>query len=191
MIFSWKLLTGFGLGFYERQYPGTMLLLVAGVQIGVVGRAGLDHLPNDFKQALAHTTQVTGMTFALGAFLSVVNPGPGRDPQAALSPEMDGVTRNFVALVADTKPVNLAGLETDWGCSGDALQSFRVFQAMTRQLRKEKVVIDWSQNDQHKTTVCACSLRAKDRPTVSTPIKWTEPGAAMSCPGHPHASSQT
>jgi len=39
-------------------------------------------------------------------------------------------------------------------------------------LRKGKVLIDWSQNDSHKTTVCVYSLRAKERPTVSTPVSW-------------------
>jgi bifunctional non-homologous end joining protein LigD len=36
------------------------------------------------------------------------------------------------------------------------------------------VLVDWSQNDDHKTTVCVYSLRAKERPTVSTPVKWEE-----------------
>jgi bifunctional non-homologous end joining protein LigD len=36
------------------------------------------------------------------------------------------------------------------------------------------VFIDWSQNDSHKTTVCVYSLRAKERPTVSTPLSWPE-----------------
>jgi bifunctional non-homologous end joining protein LigD len=36
------------------------------------------------------------------------------------------------------------------------------------------VLIDWSQNDEHKTTVCVYSLRARERPTVSTPLKWSE-----------------
>jgi len=45
---------------------------------------------------------------------------------------------------------------------------------MAKALRKEKVFIDWSQNDHHKTTVCVYSLRAKDQPTVSTPVKWAE-----------------
>jgi bifunctional non-homologous end joining protein LigD len=36
------------------------------------------------------------------------------------------------------------------------------------------VLIDWSQNDEHKTTVCAYSLRARMRPTVSTPVTWKE-----------------
>jgi len=50
----------------------------------------------------------------------------------------------------------------------------KVLARMEKRLRKEKVFIDWSQNDHHKTTVCVYSLRAKDHPTVSTPIKWNE-----------------
>jgi len=45
---------------------------------------------------------------------------------------------------------------------------------MTKTLRAGKVLIDWSQNDQHKTTVCAYSLRAREHPTVSTPLAWEE-----------------
>jgi len=40
--------------------------------------------------------------------------------------------------------------------------------------REGKVLIDWSQNDEHKTTVGVYSLRAKDRPSVSTPVAWDE-----------------
>jgi bifunctional non-homologous end joining protein LigD len=36
------------------------------------------------------------------------------------------------------------------------------------------VLVDWSQNDDHKTTVNVYSLRAKERPTVSTPVTWEE-----------------
>jgi bifunctional non-homologous end joining protein LigD len=39
------------------------------------------------------------------------------------------------------------------------------------------VLIDWSQNDEHKTTVSVYSLRAKERPTVSTPVTWEEVAA--------------
>jgi bifunctional non-homologous end joining protein LigD len=45
---------------------------------------------------------------------------------------------------------------------------------MKKSLRAGKVFVDWSQNDDHKTTVCVYSLRAKERPTVSTPVKWEE-----------------
>jgi bifunctional non-homologous end joining protein LigD len=50
----------------------------------------------------------------------------------------------------------------------------RVTSNMKKALRTNKVFIDWSQNDEHKTTVCAYSLRARPRPTVSTPVTWKE-----------------
>lgn len=43
-----------------------------------------------------------------------------------------------------------------------------------KELRRGKVLIDWSQNDEHKTTVGVYSLRARERPTVSTPLRWEE-----------------
>lgn len=44
--------------------------------------------------------------------------------------------------------------------------------------RTGKVLIDWSQNSRHKTTICAYSLRARPHPTVSTPVTWDEVAAA-------------
>jgi bifunctional non-homologous end joining protein LigD len=49
-----------------------------------------------------------------------------------------------------------------------------VVSRMARSLRPGKVLIDWSQNDAHKTTICVYSLRATERPTVSTPVTWDE-----------------
>jgi bifunctional non-homologous end joining protein LigD len=49
-----------------------------------------------------------------------------------------------------------------------------VVSDMKKQLRVGKVFVDWSQNDQHKTTISVYSLRARERPTVSTPVKWEE-----------------
>lgn len=49
-----------------------------------------------------------------------------------------------------------------------------VVSNMKKELRKGKVLVDWSQNNQHKTTVCVYSLRAKARPTASTPVTWDE-----------------
>lgn len=49
-----------------------------------------------------------------------------------------------------------------------------VVSRMQKNLRTGKVLVDWSQNDQKKTTVCAYSLRAKERPSVSTPVTWEE-----------------
>ncbi len=54
-----------------------------------------------------------------------------------------------------------------------------VVSNMLKKLREGKVLVDWSQNDDHKTTVCAYSLRAKDHPTVSTPLTWDEVAAAV------------
>jgi bifunctional non-homologous end joining protein LigD len=45
---------------------------------------------------------------------------------------------------------------------------------MKKALRKGKVFVDWSQNDEHKTTICVYSLRAREEPTVSTPVTWDE-----------------
>jgi bifunctional non-homologous end joining protein LigD len=45
---------------------------------------------------------------------------------------------------------------------------------MTKKLRKGKILVDWSQNHPSKTTVAVYSLRAKERPTASTPLEWDE-----------------
>jgi len=49
-----------------------------------------------------------------------------------------------------------------------------VVSEMAKVRRKGKVFVDWSQNDEHKTTVGVYSLRARDQPTVSTPLTWEE-----------------
>jgi bifunctional non-homologous end joining protein LigD len=49
-----------------------------------------------------------------------------------------------------------------------------VVSRMTRALRPRKVLIDWSQNNAAKTTVAPYSLRAREQPTVSTPVTWDE-----------------
>ena len=45
---------------------------------------------------------------------------------------------------------------------------------MAKVERPGKVFVDWSQNALHKTTIAPYSLRARDRPTVSTPVSWDE-----------------
>jgi bifunctional non-homologous end joining protein LigD len=75
---------------------------------------------------------------------------------------------------ADTKPFAKAVAETLEKRFPD-----RVVSQMSKAKRPGKVLIDWSQNDQHKTTVCVYSLRAKERPTVSTPLEWDEVDAAL------------
>ena len=54
-----------------------------------------------------------------------------------------------------------------------------VTSKMSKALRKGKIFVDWSQNDEHKTTVCVYSLRAKEEPTASTPVKWEEVEACL------------
>jgi bifunctional non-homologous end joining protein LigD len=49
-----------------------------------------------------------------------------------------------------------------------------VVSRMTKRLRPGKVLVDWSQNDAHKTTVNVYSVRARERPTVSAPVSWDE-----------------
>ncbi len=49
-----------------------------------------------------------------------------------------------------------------------------VVSDMKKALRTGKVLVDWSQNDEHKTTVAVYSLRAREHPTVSTPVTWED-----------------
>jgi bifunctional non-homologous end joining protein LigD len=54
-----------------------------------------------------------------------------------------------------------------------------VVSDMRKTLRAGKVLVDWSQNDEHKTTVSVYSLRARERPTASTPLRWEEVEAVL------------
>jgi bifunctional non-homologous end joining protein LigD len=49
-----------------------------------------------------------------------------------------------------------------------------VVSDMKKALRVGKILVDWSQNDEHKTTISVYSLRARERPTISTPLQWEE-----------------
>jgi bifunctional non-homologous end joining protein LigD len=80
-------------------------------------------------------------------------------------------------------PVNAAGVDYDHGTKrlSNALARHLesehpklIVSSQRKELRKNKVLIDWSQNDEHKTTVSVYSLRARERPTVSTPLRWDE-----------------
>jgi bifunctional non-homologous end joining protein LigD len=54
-----------------------------------------------------------------------------------------------------------------------------VVSDMKKAIRTNKVFVDWSQNDEHKTTISVYSLRARERPTVSTPVSWDEVERAL------------
>jgi bifunctional non-homologous end joining protein LigD len=49
-----------------------------------------------------------------------------------------------------------------------------VVSKQAKELRKGKILVDWSQNDFSKTTVAVYSLRGRERPTASTPLRWDE-----------------
>jgi bifunctional non-homologous end joining protein LigD len=53
-------------------------------------------------------------------------------------------------------------------------QPDRIVSRMAKVLRPGRVLIDWSQNNPAKTTVAPYSLRGRELPTVSTPVRWEE-----------------
>jgi bifunctional non-homologous end joining protein LigD len=69
----------------------------------------------------------------------------------------------------DTKPFSKAVAETL-----ERVYPEQVVSRMTKSARSGRVLVDWSQNSAHKSTVAAYSLRAKARPTVSMPLTWDE-----------------
>ncbi len=80
-------------------------------------------------------------------------------------------------------PLNVEGVDYDHGTKRlsqalarhlEASHPKLIVSQQRKELRRGKVLIDWSQNDEHKTTVCVYSLRARERPTVSTPLQWSE-----------------
>jgi len=80
-------------------------------------------------------------------------------------------------------PLNTGGVDYDHGTKrlSNALARHLesqhpklIVSSQRKELRKNRVLIDWSQNDEHKTTVGVYSLRARERPTVSTPLAWDE-----------------
>jgi bifunctional non-homologous end joining protein LigD len=84
-------------------------------------------------------------------------------------------------------PLNVDGVDYDRGTKPlsqalarhlEAEHPKLIVSSQKKELRKGKVLIDWSQNDEHKTTVSVYSLRARERPTVSTPLDWAEVEAA-------------
>jgi bifunctional non-homologous end joining protein LigD len=80
-------------------------------------------------------------------------------------------------------PLNVSDVDYDHGTKALSHALARLLEArhpklivsqQRKDLRRGKVLIDWSQNDEKKTTVSVYSLRARERPTVSTPLRWEE-----------------
>jgi bifunctional non-homologous end joining protein LigD len=82
-------------------------------------------------------------------------------PLGAGAPEYE-VTKAFARHVAELMEARIPEL---------------VVSRMGKHLRRGKVLVDWSQNDRHKTTVTVYSVRALERPGVSTPVSWEEVAA--------------
>jgi bifunctional non-homologous end joining protein LigD len=82
---------------------------------------------------------------------------------------------NAPATFADTRDFSLALAQLLEKHHGDL-----VVTSQAKELRPGKVLIDWSQNARYKTTVAVYSLRARERPTVSTPVTWDEVDDAVS-----------
>jgi bifunctional non-homologous end joining protein LigD len=84
------------------------------------------------------------------------------------------VPLNTAVTYDQTKDLSRALAQHLEGEHGDLVTS-----NMSKSVRKGKVFVDWSQNDEHKTTICVYSLRAKEAPTVSTPVTWDEVGNCL------------
>ncbi len=76
--------------------------------------------------------------------------------------------------LAQTPAERAHGYAKDLAVSMEAAHPKLVVHKMDKKLRTGKVLIDWSQNAAAKTTVAPYSLRARARPTVSTPVSWDE-----------------
>jgi bifunctional non-homologous end joining protein LigD len=86
-----------------------------------------------------------------------------------VSVPLNGTKRDGPITDEDTKRFALA-----LGQLLAARDTKRVTVNMAKAERRGRVFVDWSQNDRHKTTICAYSLRIAERPRVSTPISWDE-----------------
>jgi bifunctional non-homologous end joining protein LigD len=123
-----------------------------------------------------------------------LDPGPGTGiPECAeVALQIRDVLDSLAGLTCLPKTSGSKGLQvyvplnsphTHDHCSGFAQAVAQVLErhhpdevtsVMRKDLRPGKVFIDWSQNSRHKTTVAVYSLRARPRPTVSTPLTWVE-----------------
>ena len=129
-----------------------------------------------------------------------LDPGPGTGIAQCAEVALDirSVLERLAALECLAKTSGSKGLQlyvplntphTHDHCSSFALavaqvlekhHADRVTSVMKKAARPGKVFIDWSQNSRHKTTAAAYTLRARPRPTVSTPVTWDEVDAAAS-----------
>lgn len=122
-----------------------------------------------------------------------LDPGPGTDiSHCARIAELISETLAGIGLLGYPKTSGSKGLQvyiplntphTHEHASGFALAVARVLEANYPELvvttqakaaRQDRVLIDWSQNSRHKTTIAPYSMRGRPHPTVSTPVTWDE-----------------
>jgi bifunctional non-homologous end joining protein LigD len=118
--------------------------------------------PADIVHCCRVALLLRGMFDSLGLYCSAKTSG-SKGLQIYVPLNTPGVTYD------DTKPFARAVAELL-----ERERPAEIVSNMKKSLRPGKVLVDWSQNDPHKTTVCVYSLRAKERPTVSTPVTWEE-----------------
>jgi bifunctional non-homologous end joining protein LigD len=97
--------------------------------------------------------------------------GLGLDPVAKTS---GGKGLQIYATVSGNTSEQTSDLAKELAERLEADEPELVVSRMTKALRPRKVLIDWSQNNAAKTTVAPYSLRAREQPTVSTPVTWDE-----------------
>ncbi len=108
---------------------------------------------------------------AVARLLRPLLTGLGLDPVAKTS---GGKGLQVYAAVSGMSSQQASDLAKDLAERLEEEEPELVVSRMTKALRPRKVLIDWSQNNAAKTTVAPYSLRARDQPTVSTPVSWDE-----------------
>jgi bifunctional non-homologous end joining protein LigD len=108
---------------------------------------------------------------AVARLLRPLLTGLGLDPVAKTS---GGKGLQVYAAVSGMSSQQASDLAKDLAERLEEEEPKLVVSRMTKALRPRKVLIDWSQNNAAKTTVAPYSLRAREQPTVSTPVSWDE-----------------
>ena len=118
-----------GSGGLEFEDPGAVFELVAGVEFGVVARAGLPHFPEDLQPALAEAAQRTGVAFAALAQRLVIDRRPRDEVARLLSAQRCTACRRLVAVPPQMDFVDLPGLVADRRRAGQALRALGILEA--------------------------------------------------------------
>ena len=112
-----------GLSGLDFKHPGAVFELVAGMEIGVVWRAGLPHFPKDFQPALAEASQRAGVALAALAKRIIIGRRPRTGLPAQVGPQMHGVAQRLVALSSQMDLVDLTALVADRRGASQALEA--------------------------------------------------------------------